>query len=158
MPHSKATSSTRWARWCKIPGIHTLLDSYYLMEKLTITQVDCDIITFVGRERKSAAEIATATDAQLTNTHNKLTKLCARGLMSDTFRKDKNRAGLHAGEQRRVYGSTALGRTALLLYKGVAESLAKTGASHKPGRRTAAKKTSSKRSSSKRSSSASTNG
>ena len=106
------------------------------MEKLNITRVDCDIIGLVGKNRMKAADIATALDLKLTNTHNKLTTLCARGLMSDSYRADSTRLGLHAGEKRRLYTTTALGRSALALYNGVKKALEKTGAKQKTGRRT----------------------
>ena len=106
------------------------------MEKLNITQVDCDIIGHVGKDRMKAADIATALDLKLTNTHKKLTTLCARGLMSDSYRADTTRTGLHAGEKRRLYTTTALGRSALALYNGVQKALERTGAEQKTGRRT----------------------
>lgn len=102
-----------------------------------ITYLDCDLIELVKRRKMTSSEIAIALDAPLSNIHNKLAKLCARGLLKDSFRKDVNRAGLHAGEDRRVYGTTPLGIDALRIYKAVDKSLTKTGASRKPGRRSA---------------------
>lgn len=103
-----------------------------------ITYLDCDLIELVKRRKMTLSEIAIALDAPLTNTHNKLAKLCARGLLEDSFRKDANRAGLHAGEDRRVYSTTPLGIDALGIYKAVDKSLTKTGAPRKPGRRSEA--------------------
>lgn len=111
-------------------------DSRILMEKLTITRLDHDIFKLVGARRMTPTMIADELGLQVPNVHNKLTTLCARGLMRDSFRSDGNRAGLHTGEKRRVYTTTKLGNLAESIYSDVQDSLIKTGTARKRSLRT----------------------
>jgi len=117
--------------------------------KLVITWHDVLIMESVGRRKCNMVEIADVTDTEVTNAHNQVASLCAKGFMKDVYREDANRAGLREGEQRRLYEVTPLGRKAIVFFHGVYDSLNQTGDKTKKSPRNMTKKYTGKRTSKK---------
>ncbi len=103
--------------------------------KLVITKHDILIMDTMKEGRYTMAQIADRVGMHLTNTHTKVTALCAKGFVADSYRNDTRRAGLREGEQRRVYRVTPLGMKAVALFENVNKSLDETGDKRKPSPR-----------------------
>lgn len=103
--------------------------------KLVITKHDILIMDAMKEGRYTMAQIADRVGMHLTNTHTKVTALCAKGFVADSYRNDTSRAGLREGEQRRVYRVTPLGIKAIALFENVNKSLDETGDKRKPSPR-----------------------